>query len=393
MTDSLYLAWRYIMRNRGRSIVLIACVSLVAALPMLLNGITDASERQLLSRAQSTPLVIGAKGSELGLIMNALYFSKDQPEPITMAASDAIWDSDLALSVPLYVRFQARGAPIVATTLDYFDYRNITLSQGRMLGRLGETVLGADVAERLQLKPGDSLVSSPENAFDLAGVYPLKMQVVGILDKQHNADDLGVFVDLKTAWVIQGLGHGHDDVAESDDESVVVNRDEDNVVASAKLVEYTEITDNNVESFHFHGAPDSYPISAVIAVPHDEKSGVILRGRYLDSESSTQIVVPDQVVNTLLDNIFQIKRLLDVVILIVAIATVLALILVFALSLRLRQREIQTMFKLGGRRSTIARLLTAEISLIVLIAGVVCTVLLIVSKPYMADLVRILLIK
>ena len=43
----------------------------------------------------------------------------------------------------------------------------------------------------------------PENLFDIAGVYPLKMEVVGILEATHTSDDLGIFVDLKTAWIIQ----------------------------------------------------------------------------------------------------------------------------------------------------------------------------------------------
>ena len=37
---------------------------------------------------------------------------------------------------------------------------------------------GCGIADRLDIKPGDSLVSSPENLFDLAGVYPLRMKVV-----------------------------------------------------------------------------------------------------------------------------------------------------------------------------------------------------------------------
>ena len=75
----------------------------------------------------------------------------------------------------------------------------------------------AEVARELELRPGDSIISSPENAFDLAGVYPLKMKVTGILEKSHTSDDLAVFVDLKTAWVIQGLGHGHERAARDPD--------------------------------------------------------------------------------------------------------------------------------------------------------------------------------
>ena len=55
---------------------------------------------------------------------------------------------------------------------------------------------------------------------------------------------------------------------------------------------------------------------------------------------------------------------------VVALATVLAVILIFALSLRLREREIKTIFKLGCRRMTIARLLGAEIMIIGLASSV-----------------------
>ena len=81
---------------------------------------------------------------------------------------------------------------------------------------LGEAVLGAAAARGLGVVAGDSIISSPENVFDLAGVYPLKMKVVGILEPTFTADDSAVFVDIKTAWIIGGLGHGHQDLAEAD---------------------------------------------------------------------------------------------------------------------------------------------------------------------------------
>ena len=230
--------------------------------------------------------------------------------------------------------------------------------------------MGAIVAEQLGINPGKSLVSSPDNPFDLAGVYPLKMKVVGILAKSHTSDDLAVFVDIKTAWVMQGLGHGHEDVAKTKDQTVILNRTETNVVANAKLQQYTEITAANLDSFHFHGDTSIYPITAVIAVPQDTKSGTILRGRFVSGDEGNQIVKPDDVIDGLLQNIFRIKNMLEAVISVVGLGTVLAILLVFALSLRLRQREITTIFKLGGNRMTIARLLGAEILIIVLMSGV-----------------------
>ena len=393
MLDSLYIAWKYVSYNKIKTATLVACITLITFLPFSLQLLLNESERQLMSRAVQTPLIVGAKGSSLDLVMNTLYFGDDVPELITMAASDRIADTDLALPIPMYVRFKARGNPIVGTTLDYFDFRGLKIAQGRQLAVLGDCVLGARVAESLALKPDDSLVSSPESLFDLAGVYPLKMKVVGVLEKSHTSDDLAVFVDLKTAWVIQGLGHGHQDVTKIEDTTLILKRTESNVSATAKLFHYTEITEKNMASFHFHGNLSAYPIGAVIAVPYDAKSGTILRGRYLSKEETQQIVKPEEVIAGLLQNIFRIKNVLDAVIAVVALATVLAVILVFALSLRLRQREIQTIFKIGCSRLTIVKLMAAEIMIIVLASAVLCSIMIFAVQNISHELVRMLFIR
>ena len=390
--DSLYIAWKYLNFSKARTATLVACVTLIAVLPLALQLLLAETERQLLSRAASTPLLLGAPGSALDLVMNGLYFDDEVPELISMAAVTTLADSGLASPIPLYVRFKARRFPIVGTTLDYFDFRGLALATGRPLALLGECVVGAEVAERLDLKAGDSLLSSPETVFDLAGVYPLNMKVAGVLARAHTPDDLAVFVDIKTAWVVEGLVHGHQDLRRVEDAGVIIEQTSDNLIANAKLVEYTEITPGNIESFHFHGAPGDYPLSAVITVPNDAKSATILRGRYLDGDSDYQLVVPETVIDGLLANIFRIKHMLDAVIVLVAVATVLALLLVFALSIRLRQREIQTLFRLGGSRLTIARLLAAEIAIIALISAVLCAMAMLLVSHYSDELVRSLVI-
>jgi putative ABC transport system permease protein len=393
MIDSFYIAWQYIRYNKIKTSTLVACITLISFLPFALQLLLNESERQLMSRAVETPLVVGKKASALDLVMNTLYFGDDVPELLTMTASDRIGNTDLALPIPMYVRFKARGNPIVATTLDYFEFRGLTIAQGRQLAVLGDCVLGAKVAQSLALKPDDSLVSSPESLFDLAGVYPLKMKVAGILKKSYTSDDLAVFVDLKTGWVIQGLGHGHQDVTKLKDPTLVLKRTDSNVAATAKLFHYTEITEKNMASFHFHGNLSAYPISAVIAVPYDAKSGTILRGRYLSKEETQQIVKPEEVIEGLLQNIFRIKNVLDAVIAVVALATVLAVILVFALSLRLRQREIQTIFKMGCSRMTIAKLIGAEIMIIVVSSAALCSVMMVAVRSVSNELVRMLFIR
>ena len=90
---------------------------------------------------------------------------------------------------------------------------------------------------------------------------------------------------------------------------------------------------------------------------------------------------------------FRIKNVLGAVISVVALATVMAIILVFALSLRLRQREIETVFKLGCSRMTIARLVASEIFIIVFTSGALCSAMVFIVDQFSNDLVRALFIR
>jgi len=368
MNGILYLAWRYLAYNRWKTTILVGSIMLIIYLPVGLNVVVEQSGQHLNARAQATPLLVGAKGSPLELSLNSLYFSLDTPELTSYAEATAIIETGLAEAIPMYVRFKSRAQPIVATSFEYFGFRGLALASGRMPALLGECVLGAASAEALGVGVGDSVVSSPETAFDLAGVYPLKMEVVGVFEPNFTSDDNAVFVDIKTAWIIEGLGHGHQDLADPAATSAVLNRTDDNIVANASIVQFNEITEDNIDSFHFHGNLDSYPLTGVIAVPKDEKSGVILMGRYLDSDANKQIVRPRDVVEELLDTILTIQQFIVAAVFIVAVATVATASLVFLLSLRLRRREIDTIGKIGGGRWHVASMLLAEI-VIVLVLG------------------------
>ncbi len=392
MTDSFYLAWRYISYNRFKTFTLITCIALISVLPFALKMLLNESEQQLMSRAQTTPLLLGAKGNSLDLVMNSLYFADERPESIKMASVMQVYDTGLALPIPLYARFMAGHHPIVGTSLDYFNFRQLNIADGRLFAMLGECIIGADVASQRGLHVGDKILSSPENLFDLAGVYPLKMTITGILKKSHSADDKSVFVDLKTAWVIQGLGHGHQDVKTITDSDTVLNRSDKTVTTSNKIKQYTEIDGNNLDSFHFHGDPSIYPLTAIIAVPTEQRSATILRGRYLSEHQNEQIVRPDEVITDLLNNIFKIKSFIDAVVMIVALAMILAIFLVFSLSYRLRQNEINTIFHLGCSQGTVIQLIAAEIIIIALFSATLCSVSLLLLRHFQSDIVHQLFI-
>lgn len=374
MKDVLYLAWRYLAHHRFKTLVLVGSITVVLALPLGLRVLLARGATALTARAEATPLLVGAKGSPLELVLDSLYFDSEPPPELPYTEALRVSDSGLAVAVPLVTRFRAQGFPIVGTTLEYFERRGLAVASGRSLAILGECVLGAEVARELQLGPGDTLVSSPETVFDLAGTYPLAMNVVGVLAPSQGPgsgpDDRAVFCDVKTAWVIAGLAHGHEDLEKPEAAAGVLSRDGNRIVANAAVREYTEITAANRDSFHFHGDPAHFPVTAVLAFPRDAKSGTLLEGRYLGEDEAAQIVRPARVMDQLLATVLAVQQYVTAAIFVVGLATLATMALVFLLSLQIRRREIETMIRMGCSRGRLAAILTTEVAT-VLLAGVV----------------------
>jgi putative ABC transport system permease protein len=392
MRDIQYMAWRYLAYNRIKTTILVLSVTLIVFLPAGLKILVGQSATALTARAEATPLIIGAKGSPLELVLNSLYFESKAPAPIAYREAQRVMDSQRAAAIPLYTRFKARGFPIVGTTLDYFDFRSLEIERGRNMAVMGECVLGAAVAAELNIEPGSALISSPESVFDLAGVYPLKMNVVGILKPTGTPDDRIVLVDLKTAWIIQGLAHGHQDMSKPEAAAGVLKREGNTIVANASVMQYNEITPDNMDSFHFHGDLSDFPITAVIAVPPNEKSSTLLQGSYLGDDERVQIANPAAVMDELLETILTIQRYVVAAVVVIGFSTLMTAVLVFMLSLRLRKREIETMHRIGGSKNRVVGLIGTEIAVVLLLGLTLAGLLTLVASHFGAALIRILVL-
>jgi putative ABC transport system permease protein len=141
----------------------------------------------------------------------------------------------------------------------------------------------------------------------------------------------------------------------------VLAREGNKITANASVVQYNEITGENIDSFHFHGGVEENPVTAVIALPPDQKSSAMLQGRYQAEELTSQIVRPVVVMEELLDTILTVQNFVVAGAVAVGIATLATTVLVFLLSLRLRRREIETLIKIGGSRSVVGSLMVSEI--------------------------------
>jgi len=388
MQNSLYLAFQYIWYHKMRSLILIASITVIVYIPNGLEKLISESEIRMMDRATSTPLIVGEKGSSTDLVINSLYFQEEKLTPVSMQQVDDLNNLGFGYCVPMLTGFNARTYPIVGTTLDYMKFRELTVYEGKKMASLGDCMLGYNVAEELNLKTGDYIISSPESFFDFAGVYPLKMKITGVLNPTNTPDDNAIFTDIKNTWIIMGIGHGHQNLADETDPTLVIDNKDGVVTATAKVFMYNEITDKNKDSFHFHGLQEDFPVSSMLFVPKDDKSLTILRGRFESGEIGTQAVIPEQVVQNLLNSIFRIKQIFDGVFIAVGFATLLIFVLIMTLTIRLRKDEINTLEIIGSSRFMVVELLSMEVAIMILASLFLAFLLYLLSGYYVNSFIE-----
>ncbi len=387
-----FLGIRHLKKHRFKTALLTLALGLVFFLPFALRSSLSFLETQLKSRAALTPLLIGAAGSELELAFAGLYFSAADLPLTRYGAIDGMDATSRATILPTLSCFEAQGHPIVGTTLNYLKHRGIDLDAGRSFALLGECVLGAQVAEETGLGVGDSLFSSPETLFDLTGVYPLKMHIVGVLEKTGEADDRAIFTDLKTTWIIAGLGHGHVE-ASSTEASARLSApegDEGSIQLNASVQEYQEITPETAASFHFHGDKRDYPISAFLLFPKDARERALTRAE-IAKDPSLQTIVPAEVMSTFFATVFQLERFFLLIFSALAVIMLMLALLIFRLSLQARRDEFANLALIGVSKEDRIGLTLFEGLVVVLSGALIAAVCLGILQAALPLILRALL--
>ena len=150
------LSWKYTWSKPLSAVLNVLMLALgLGALAFILlaqQRLTDALERDV----AGIDVVVGAKGSPLQLILAGIYHLDVPPGNIALADVQALAQHpQVAQLVPLSLGDNLGGYRIVGTTPDYPAWYGGQLAQGRWWQQPMQAVLGAEVAQRTGLKPGD----------------------------------------------------------------------------------------------------------------------------------------------------------------------------------------------------------------------------------------------
>lgn len=359
MKSIFFLAIKYIQHYYGKAIILSICLILTILAPLITYFLVNEYQEHLFRRCKNVPLIMGKRGNDYDLLLRSLYYQGQYPGSIYIDTENIA-----EKVIPLHLAFTAhklyseketsyKKIALVGTTLDYFSFQNLQIKSGRFPTILGEVVIGEKIAQSAQIKVNDYILSEQKNMYDISSSYPLKMKIVGILKTSHSSDDNVAFVDIKVTWIIKGLIHGH--------------KKSNLMIPKAKVHEYSEITPENIDSFHYHGKKEKLPITSLLIFPKNHKEKTILLADY-NKTKENKLIQPLDVLQKLMSLIFRIQNVLHAYFILVIFIVILFMILTTLLSIKIRTAEFATFRKMGCSPNMVWGIIAIEFAILCILS-------------------------
>jgi len=208
------------------SLVLFALGVGLISLLLLLNHQLDEKFQKNLA---GIDLVVGAKGSPLQLILNAMYHVDAPTGNITVGEARAFLNPKHPLikkAVPLSVGDSYKTYRIIGTNHDILGLYEASTSSGKLWENDFEVTIGAALADILGLKIGDEFHSSHGFVSDGINEHsdsePFK--VVGILKPSGSVIDQLILTNTSSIWKVHGshdMGGPQEEATATEDSTVV----------------------------------------------------------------------------------------------------------------------------------------------------------------------------
>lgn len=310
----VWAQWRAQSRLAGLTLVLVACaVAIGVAVMAQERALRQGSARA----ADDFDLLLGAAGSATQLVLTTVYL---QPQVVPLLSAErlqAISEAKgLLYAAPIAFGDRWLGHPIVGTTAAWATLGGtIAPVAGRMFGRRGEALLGADVplalGDRLHPTHGSADPDARPDADHLALAYT----VVGRLPRRHTVWDRAILVPVEDVWRTHHLPDGH---ASSDGSRI----------GPPWATE------------HLSGVP------AVVVKPASVADAYRLRAQF--KGQGTQALFPAEVLNDLYLTLGQVRDLMALMALCTQVLVVLAVLLAVWMSLSARRRQFAVLQAVGA---------------------------------------------
>lgn len=318
------LAFRYLWARPLATVLNLVLLTLGLASITFVLLVTEQVNRSFQRDLAGIDLVVGAKGSPMQLILSGVFHIDVPPGNIKLADLEALARKpQVAQVIPLSLGDSFQGYRIVGTTPAYVSHYQLQLQQGRMWSAEMETVLGAQVAQALALKPGGRFVGGHGLGAGGKSHGDTPYQVTGVLAPCGCVVDRLILTSTESVW------HVHEEHPAGGKEEDHADEDEDREVTMALLRYRTPL------------AAASFP-------------------RYVNSETPMQAAAPAVEVTRLLRMLGVGSEVLQGVGAVLLLTAALSVFIALWSAVRERRADLAMLRMLGASPAKVAALLLAE---------------------------------
>ncbi|MDP2074966.1 FtsX-like permease family protein [Hydrogenophaga sp.] len=211
------LSWRYLWsRPLATTLNLLLLALGLASMAFVLiarDQIDRAFERDL----AGIDVVVGAKGSPMQLILAGVFHIDVPPGNIPLAEVQRLAQHpQVAKLIPLSLGDNLQGFRIVGTTADYATHYGAQLAQGALWSTPMQAVLGAQVASRTGLQPGQAFEGAHGLGAGGAMHGETPYTVSGVLAPCRCVLDRLVLTATESVWQVHDDMHAGDQMDEAE---------------------------------------------------------------------------------------------------------------------------------------------------------------------------------
>lgn len=214
MRPGLLLIVRRSLRQHALSTAItVLSVALASGLAMAVFSIKNQTYEAFTGGAGGYDAVLGARGSQLQLVLNAVFHLETSPGNIPWQLYKAVEaDPGVELAIPYALGDNYRGYRIVGTTPELFtrsaerDGRGLTVSGG---GRIftpdaREAVAGSLAAARTGLSVGSTFRPYHGLVYNEESVHDDEYTVVGVLAPTNSPADRVIWIPIEGVYRMEG---------------------------------------------------------------------------------------------------------------------------------------------------------------------------------------------
>jgi len=190
------------------SLLLLALGVSMISLLVLINSVV---QDQMNNNLKGIDMVVGAKGSPLQLILSSVYHVDSPTGNISLKEARSIEKNPMVgNSVPLLYGDNYEGFRIVGTNEKFIELYNLSIENGSFWDDEFEVVVGKKIATKLNLKVGDTFVTSHGLRQTGESHADTPFTVVGITNFSNSVADQLILTSAESVWGVHG-DHTHDD--------------------------------------------------------------------------------------------------------------------------------------------------------------------------------------